>query len=517
MGSGPPNADDPATWCASDSGAASATVGSKVVTDMPRRLPGGHAELVASLIARWPEHHPQPSLSRITALCELLGDPQRACPVIQITGTNGKGSTAIMIDALLRTMGLRTGRFSSPHLVDVTERICIDGEPISADRFDELWLQMAPMVEMVDAQRLDGVPMTFFEIVTGLAYAAFADAPVDVAVVEVGMGGTWDATSVADAAVAVVCPVALDHTRLLGSTVAEIATEKAGIIKPGGVAVMAGQTPDAARVLMERCTQVGVPMMREGIDFALLDRRPAVGGQLLRIETAGGPVGDLFLPLLGAHMAHNAVLAVAAVEALRGGTGLDPRIVEAGFDRVVAPARLEVVHEDPTIVLDTAHNPHGVRATLAGLREAFTAEPLIGVVAMMSDKAVSQVLELLADELDTIVVTGIPDMERAMASDELADLATGIFGATRVRQAPTSAEAMDIAAGLAEQSGPEAVVLVIGSVYLAGQVRGRLMPGEVRVRPDVVVGEVLDPGDPERTRSPDDLAPGSDQPGSTGM
>nr|WP_243863898.1 folylpolyglutamate synthase/dihydrofolate synthase family protein [Brooklawnia cerclae] len=458
--------------------------------------------MVASLIARWPEHHPQPSLERIAALCDLLGDPQRACPVIQITGTNGKGSTAIMIDALLRAMGLRTGRFSSPHLVDATERVCIDGEPISAEYFDELWSQISPMVEMVDAQRLGGVPMTFFEVITGMAYAAFADAPVDVAVVEVGMGGTWDATSVADAAVAVVCPVALDHMHLLGNTVAEIATEKSGIIKPGGIAVMAGQSADAAQVLMERCTQVGAPMVREGIDFALLDRQPAVGGQLLRIETAGGPVGDLFLPLLGAHMAHNAVLAVAAVEALRGGTGLDPKIIEAGFDSVVAPARLEVVHDDPTVVLDTAHNPHGVRATLAGLRDGFTAEPLIGVVAMMGDKAVSEVLELLADELDTIVVTGIPDMPRAMPVDDLAELATGVFGASRVRQAPTSEEAVDIAMGIAEQSGPESVVLVIGSVYLAGEVRARLLPTGTRLRPDVVVGDPVgyradvDPEDP---------------------
>ena len=434
-----------------------------------------HAELVASLVARWPESHPQPSLERIAALCELLGDPQRSCPVIQITGTNGKGSTAIMIDALLRSLGLRTGRFSSPHLVDAVERICIDGEPISPELFDETWHQIAPMVEMVDARAIDGVPVTFFEVITTMAYAAFADAPVDVAIMEVGMGGRWDATSVADAQIAVVTPIALDHTHLLGSTIAEIAAEKAGIIKPGSIAVLAGQQPEAAEVLVERCLDMGAGMLREGIDFSLVDRQPAVGGQLLRIESAGGPLGDLYLPLYGAHMAHNAALAVAAVEAFRGGAELDPQVIDEGLGAVLAPARLEAVHDDPVIVIDTAHNPHGVAATLAGLREAFTARPLIGVVAMMRDKAVSQVLELLADELDTIVVTGLPGFERAMGVEELADLAREHFDAGRVRQAQTSAEAFGLASGLATQAGEEAVVLVVGSVYLAGEVRAKVL------------------------------------------
>lgn len=439
-------------------------------------LPSAHAsheELVASLIGRWPESHPQPSLERIAALCSLLGDPQDACPVIQITGTNGKGSTAIMIDALLRSMGLRTGRFASPHLVDVTERICVDGEPISAEWFDEIWWQIAPMVQIVDEQRLGGVPMTFFEIITAMAYATFADAPVDVAIVEVGMGGRWDATSVADADVAVIAPISLDHTHLLGDTLAKIAAEKAGIIKPGSVAVLAGQDAEAAAVLMARCVEVGAPMRREGIDFALLERQPAVGGQLLRIDAADGPVGDLFLPLFGAHMAHNAALAVAAVEAFRAAP-LSAEVLADGLADVVAPARLEPVAEEPVVVLDTAHNPAGVAATLAGLREAFTARPLIGVVAMMRDKAVGQVLELLADELDTIVVTTMPEIARALETGDLAEQAGEFFDAHRIRTAADPARAVDLARGLAEQAGPDAVVLVIGSVYLAGQVRAEL-------------------------------------------
>lgn len=435
-----------------------------------------HLELVAYLAARWPESHPQPSLARITALCDLLGDPQHAYPVIQITGTNGKGSTAIMIDALLRAMGLRTGRFSSPHLVDATERISIDGEPISEERFDQIWWQIAPMVEMVDQRLLEGVPMTFFEVITAMAYAAFADAPVDVAIVEVGMGGTWDATSVADAQVAVVTPISLDHTHLLGTTIAQIAAEKAGIIKPGSVAVLAGQPPEAARVLTARCAEVGALLKREGVEFALLDRQPAVGGQLLRIDAMDGPVGDLFLPLFGAHMAHNATLAVAAVEAFRAAP-LTAEVIWDGLSAVVAPARLEMVDDEPVVLLDTAHNSAGVLATLAGLREAYLAQPLIGVVAMMRDKAVDEVLDLLAAELDTIVITTMPEIERALTVDELTALAGESFEANRIRSASDPRSAIRMARGLAEQAGPQAVVLVIGSVYLAGQIRALLVSG----------------------------------------
>lgn len=453
-----------------------------------------HAELVAQLIGRWPESHPQPSLERVRALCDLLGNPQDACPVIQITGTNGKGSTAIMIESLLANLGLRTGRFSSPHLVEVTERICIDGQPISAQDFDDLWQQIAALVEMVDAQLLGGVKMTFFEVVTAMAYAAFADAPVDVAVVEVGMGGTWDATSVANPKVSVVCPIDLDHTHLLGSTITQIATEKAGIIKPGCIAVLAGQNPQAAKVLSQRCIEVGVPMMREGVEFGLVDRRLAVGGQVIRIDSAGGPLGELYLPLFGSHMAHNAALAVAAVEALRGGHGLPADVIEQGLSAVQAPARLEVLHREPTVVLDTAHNPHGVRATLAGLREAMgEAQPVVGVLAMMRDKAVDQVLDLLEDELNQLVVTTIPDVARALSEQEVAGKAEAVFGPGRVQVAAQPLEALQLAMGLAQASDPEACVLVLGSVYLAGVVRPWLlehMPQETpevrfKVKPDV--------------------------------
>lgn len=399
-----------------------------------------------------------------------------------ITGTNGKGSTAIMIDALLRAMGLRTGRFSSPHLQDITERICVDGQPISTQRFDELWEQIEPLVKMVDDQRLGDIKMTFFEVITGLAYAAFADAPVDVMIMEVGMGGRWDATNVADAQVAVVGPVALDHMQYLGDTIAQIASEKAGIIKPSSTAVLAAQTPEAAQVLVQHCAEVGAAMVREGVDFGLIERQPAVGGQLLRLETASGPIGDIFLPLLGVHMAHNAALALASVEAFNGGRAIDPKVIQTGFSQVIAPARLETVHSDPTIVLDTAHNPHGVTATLTALRESFSFRPLIAVVAMMADKQVDQVLELLEEAVDIIVVTKIADSPRAMSVDELTDAARGIFGANRVRSADDVTQALNTAMSVAEQAGEGAGILVVGSVYLAGEVRDILVGNDVPTR-----------------------------------
>lgn len=431
-----------------------------------------HSALVNELIARWPEHRIAPSTARVQALLDLLGDPHRAVPVIQIAGTNGKGSTAIMIDALLRSVGLRTGRFSSPHLVDLTERICIDGAPVSPERFDEIYTEIEPYLAMVDEQRIDGVAMTFFEVMTCLAYAGFADAPVDVAIVETGLGGTWDATNVADAAVAVICPVDLDHTHILGDTLAEIAAEKAGIIKPGSVAVLAGQQPEAAKVLLERCSEIGAKTLREGVEFGLLDRAPAVGGQVVRVETADGPVGDLFLPLHGEHMARNAALAVAAVEAFLGGKALAPEVLSEGLAAVQAPARLELIRRAPAVVLDTAHNPHGVRATMAGVREAFGFSPLVAVVAMMADKDVAGVLPIIAEDADEVVVTTVSSTTRGMPVDELAALAEQHW--PRVHRAPSIAEAIDMAVGLADDAGTHAGVLVIGSVIAAGEARALL-------------------------------------------
>ena len=222
----------------------------------------------------------------MTELVGLLGEPQRACPVIHITGTNGKTSTARMIDSLLRSRGLRTGRFTSPHLVSIRERIVIDGEPISAEQFVAIYEEVIPYVQLVDERH--PVPLSFFEVLTAMAFAVFADTPVDVAVVEVGVGGRLDCTNVADAVVAVITPISLDHTRLLGDTVEEIAAEKAGIIKPGAVAVLAQQPVEAAEMLLRYAVEVGATVAREGVEFGVLSREPAVGGQVLTLHGLRG-------------------------------------------------------------------------------------------------------------------------------------------------------------------------------------------------------------------------------------
>jgi dihydrofolate synthase/folylpolyglutamate synthase len=460
-----------------------------------------HAQIVASLTSRWPEHRIAPSLGRIAALVELLGDPQQAYPVIHLTGTNGKGSTAAMIEALLRSLGLRTGRFTSPHLQDVTERIAIDGRPISTERFDETWREIEPYVALVDERQIDGVAMTFFEIITGMAYAAFADAPVDVAVVEVGLGGTWDATNVADAGVAVVTPIDLDHTHLLGNTVTEIAREKAGIIKPGAQAILAGQPVEAATVLLERCAEVGALAHREGIDFGVLERLPAVGGQQLRLNASGGPVDDIFLPLYGAHQAGNAALALAAVEAFMGLKGLNPDVVRDGFAEVRWPGRLEVVRSSPTVILDAGHNPHGARATVAAIEESFDFSPLIGVVAVMRDKDAEGLLATYAEIMTRVVVSQVASTSRGVPADELGELAAGVFGAERVTVAPSLDVAIETAIAFAEaDSAGAAGVLITGSVVAVGEARTLLVgaePDEVPAVEPTTIGledfTVLDP------------------------
>jgi dihydrofolate synthase / folylpolyglutamate synthase len=443
-----------------------------------------HAEIVAALTSRWPEHRVAPSLGRIRALTELLGDPQRAYPVIHLTGTNGKGSTAAMIESLLRADGLRAGRFTSPHVMSVTERITIDGQPISDERFDDLWREIEPYVALVDQQEIDGVHMTFFEIITAMAYAAFADAPVDVAVVEVGMGGAWDATNVADADVAVVTPIDLDHTHLLGRTISEITREKAGIIKPGAHAILAGQSVEAAEILLARCTEVGALPQREGVDFGVIDRKLAISGQLIRLSAADGPVDDIYLPLYGAHQAANAGQALAAVEAFLGLKALSPDVVREGFAQVHFPGRLELVRRTPAVVLDAAHNPHGARAAAAAITEAFAFAPLIGVVAVMGDKDARGILEVFEEIMNQVVITQVASTSRGMPADVLGELAREIFGASRVTVVPRLDDAIDQAVALAEEDVVgSAGVLITGSVVAIGEARTLLVRDESVVVP----------------------------------
>jgi dihydrofolate synthase/folylpolyglutamate synthase len=441
----------------------------------------------AELVARWPETKIEPSIVRVAALMDVLGEPQRSYPVIHITGTNGKTSTARMVEALLRAFSLRTGRYTSPHVASITERISLDGEPISAEGFVETYRDIKPFVEIVDGSQ--PIAMSFFEVLTGMAFAAFADAPVDVAVVEVGMGGTWDATNVADGTVAVVTPISVDHADKLGETPGEIAVEKAGIVKPGALAVLAQQPLDAAEVLLRRSVETGATVAREGMEFGVARRDLAVGGQLVTLRGLAGEYADIFLPLHGAHQAHNASVALAAVEAFFGvGTGqrvgldhtgkLDIDVVREAFAGVTSPGRLEIVRRSPTVVLDAAHNPAGARTAADAVNESFDFTHLVGVVSVMADKDVRGILEAFEPVMAEIVVTQ-NTFPRAMPVDELAALAVEIFGDDRVEVVPRLDDAIDAAVALAEDGGDlgGAAVLVTGSVVTVGEARV-LLTGE---------------------------------------
>jgi folylpolyglutamate synthase/dihydrofolate synthase len=437
-------------------------------------------EIEKDIYARRPEHSINPSLERMQALVTLLGDPQRAYPVIHIAGTNGKTSTARMTEALLRARGLRTGLFTSPHLSLVSERICVDGQPLSGERFVEAYEEIKPYLDIVgDTQ---GVELSFFEVLTGMAFSVFADAPVDVCVLEVGVGGLWDNTNVADGAVAVVTPISIDHTRYLGETIPEIAAQKAGIIKPGAIAVLAQQPAAAAEVLLRQIADVGATVAREGLEFGVLDRELAVGGQQVSVRGLLGDYPDLFLPLFGSHQASNLACAIAAVEAFARtpdseGTGqaLDLAIVRQAAATMSSPGRLETVRRSPVVIVDAAHNPGGMAASVAALTEAFTFTELIAIIAVSADKDVAGILDELEPVATRLVVTS-NSSARAMDPAALAEIAIGIFGPDRVSVAARLDDAIEQGVALADEadarSGPgSAGVLITGSVITAGDAR----------------------------------------------
>ena len=507
-------------------------------------ISGELREAEAEILARRPEHTIEPTLDRIAALVSVLGDPQRSYPVIHVTGTNGKTSTARMVESLLRARGLRTGLFTSPHLTSIRERIVVDGQPVSAEAFVAAYDELAPYLALVDGRQ--PTQLSFFEVLTGMAFAVFADVPVDVAVIEVGLGGTWDATNVADGAVAVVTPVSLDHTAYLGGTVEEIATDKAGIIKPGAVAVLAQQPLPAAEALLRRVVSVGASVVREGLEFGVLNRDLAVGGQRLDLRGLRGDYTDIVLPLFGAYQASNAAVALAAVEAFAAGAPLSGQsaeqeedradetagwpsldegsqssapadfelaelddvtpavpparsplddeapvgalaqeLVREGFARVTSPGRLEVVRRSPVVILDAAHNPAGMEAAMEALTEAFTFASVIGVLAVSEDKDVAGILDQMEPVISELVVTR-NSSDRSMDPDKLAELAASVFGVERVHVARRLDDALEMAVGLADDaSGEEGLtltgVLVTGSVVTAGDARLLLAPDRVEV------------------------------------
>jgi dihydrofolate synthase / folylpolyglutamate synthase len=474
-------------------------------------------EVELEIASRRPEHKIDPTLDRIAALASLLGDPQRTFQVVHVTGTNGKTSTTRMTESLLRERGLRTGRFTSPHLVSMRERICVDGVPLSAERFVELYDELLPYVRLVDEQQ--PAKLSFFEVLTAMMFAAFADAPVDVAVIEVGLGGRWDATNVADGAVAVITPIAMDHMQWLGDTIELIAGEKAGIIKPGATVIMAQQQVAAAEVLLQEAANQGAVVAREGFEFGVLAREVAVGGQQLVLQGLKETYADIYLPLFGAHQASNAACALAAVEAFAGvaeavpnddgeitlgpglsSAGLDADLVREGFAKASSPGRLDILRRSPTVIADAGHNPAGVAATMQALTESFNFDRIIGVVAVAADKDVEGVLAELEPVLSEIVVT-TNSSPRHMPVDELAALAVEIFGEDRVLVEPRLDDAIEAAVNLADEA--DAADAATGSGGGLG------LPGGTAV---LVTGMVVTAGDAQLLLAPDAAVRGTQSP-----
>ena len=424
----------------------------------------------AALLKRWPETKIAPTLERIAALVDVLGSPQLTYPTIHVGGTNGKTTTARMIDSLLFEMGLRTGRFTSPHLESYLERISINGQPIDPKAMIFSYNDIAAYLDFMDT-KFD-TPISFFEAMTALAFAAFAEHPIDVGVIEVGMGGEWDATNVVNADVSVIMPVDLDHTEYLGSTIAEIAKTKAGIIKEGSFVVLAQQKPEAAVELLKQAALVGADIAREGLEYVIESRTLAVGGQLLTIKTPKDTYEDIFLPLHGKHQASNAAAALVAVEAFFGEQELDYEAVLAGFANVQSPGRCEVLHRDPTVIIDAAHNPHGAKALTETIQNEFTFDEVIGVFAAMGDKDIEGALVELEKVMDSIIVTKNSSSRSAAVADVEA-LATKIFGSDRTFSADSLEAAIDkaIKDSVRPLSEDTIGILITGSVVTAGEAR----------------------------------------------
>lgn len=426
-----------------------------------------------ALLARWPENQIAPSIERIAALVDILGSPQLTYPTIHVGGTNGKTTTSRMIDALLFAHGLRTGRFTSPHLETYLERIAINGQPIEPKELIFSYNDIAAYLDLMD-EKFEH-PISFFEAITAIAFVAFAEHPIDVGVIEVGMGGQWDATNVVEADVSVIMPIGFDHMEYLGNTLHEIASTKAGIIKENGFIVLAQQEPEAAKELIRKAAEVGADVVREGIEFSVLSRAVAVGGQLLTILGVNETYDEIFLPLHGRHQAANAAAALVAVEAFFGDQPLDIEAVRSGFAAVVSPGRCEVVHREPTIILDAAHNPHGAKALAETLGNEFNFDEIIAVVGVFADKDAAGIFKELEPIVDHVIVTQ-SSSDRAMASSEVEKIASSIFGVDRVFESADLFQAIDkaISDSIRPLSEETVGIIVTGSVVTVGQARAYL-------------------------------------------
>jgi dihydrofolate synthase/folylpolyglutamate synthase len=423
----------------------------------------------AALLKRWPEANIDPTLDRIAALIDALGSPQLSYPTIHVGGTNGKTTTARMIDALMSKLDYRTGRFTSPHLESILERISIKGQPITPEGFVATYNDIALYLDLIDSKQPN--PLSYFEVLTAMAIVAFSEFPVDIGIFEVGMGGEWDSTNVISPAVSVITPIGIDHAHYLGNTIEEIAKTKAGIIKPESHVVLAAQEPGVAKILMERVAAKVAIAYREGVEFAVTKRELAIGGQQLTIQGVYGEYKDIYLPIYGIHQANNAAVALATVEAFTGGK-LDEAIVQSAFESVTSPGRLEIIHRDPTVIIDAAHNPHGARALAKSIESEFDFQSIFGVVAILADKDAAGILRELEPVVSRIVVTE-NNSERALAKEKLFEIAKQIFGPERtfmevdLRSAITYS--MEQASLLNQVSDGSNAVLITGSVVTVGQ------------------------------------------------
>ena len=424
-----------------------------------------------ALNKRWPEAKIDPTLDRIAALVDALGSPQLSYPTIHVGGTNGKTSTSRMIDALMAKLDYRTGRFTSPHLESIVERISIKGEPISHEGFVATYNDIALYLDLIDSRQPN--PLSYFEVLTAMAFVAFSEFPVDIGIIEVGMGGEWDSTNVLSPAVSVITPIGIDHASYLGNTVEEIAKTKAGIIKPESHVVLAAQEPVVAKILLERVAKVSAIPYREGVEFAVVKRDIAVGGQVITIQGVHGLYEDIYLPLYGAHQASNAAIALATVEAFAGQRIADEIVAEA-FAAVTSPGRLEVIHRDPTVLIDAAHNPHGAKALTKSIQSEFDFQSIFGVVAVLEDKDAAGILRELEPIINRIVVTENKS-ERAMPKEELFSLAKEIFGEERTFMENDLQSAitysMEQATLLNQVSDGSNSVLITGSVVTVGEAK----------------------------------------------
>lgn len=426
-----------------------------------------------ALLNRWPETRIAPTLDRIAALADALGSPQLSYPTIHIAGTNGKTTTTRLIDSLCFQLGMRTGRFTSPHLESFLERISINGEPISPEGMIATYNDIALYLDLIDSRMPN--KLSFFESMCALAFVAFAEFPVDVGIFECGMGGEWDSTNVINADVSVITPIGFDHMEYLGDTLEKIALTKSGIIKESAFAVLARQEPDVAQVLMHKCAQVDATPIREGIEYSVKNRALAVGGQLISIAGVYGEYNDLFLPLHGAHQASNAATAIAAVEVFAGESKLDEEVVREALVNATSPGRCEIIMRNPTVIIDAAHNPHGAQSLKRTISEEFDFDSIIGVIAPMGDKDVDGILEELESVVNRVIVSK-NSSHRAADLSELRASAQGIFGSERVTAIESLQEALTKAIEQAKLdngvSDSNTAVLVAGSVVTAGEARG---------------------------------------------